>query len=119
MSKNFNQQRRFPRIPSENAVMVERLSGEWEGAFTKTNVVGLGGCSFTHGEPLGERSSLSLLISVHGRVITTKAHVVYENAKDDGTYLIGVEFEEISPLDRHVIEKLLEKEQAESLPDEG
>jgi len=108
MERTFTQTRRFPRVPSENTVMVERLGGEWEGAFSKTKVVGLGGCCFTHEKKMGLGSPLAVLISVQGRVIETKGSVVYENPTPDGRYEIGVEFQEITVEDRHIIEGLLE-----------
>lgn len=98
--------RRFPRIPSENAVLVKKLGPADMEGFAKTRVVGLGGCMFVSDEPLGVDAYLDLLISVRGRVVKTRGRVVYEIPREGDEVEVGVEFLEISPHDRDIIEEL-------------
>jgi len=98
--------RRFPRIPSENAVLVKKLGPEELEGFAKTRVVGMGGCMFISDEALGVDAYLDLLISVRGRVVKTRGRVVYEIPQGGDEVEVGVEFVQISPHDRDIIEEL-------------
>ena len=110
MSDDYATKRRFPRIPSENAVLVKKTGPEESEGFAKTQVVGGGGCMFLSDESIGVGSRVELLISVHGRVIRARARVVYEIPRDDGQREVGVEFTDIGADDRGVIEGLLSGE---------
>lgn len=98
--------RRFPRISSEHTVLVKKLGPEVTETFVKTRQVGLGGCMFINEAPLEAGTIIEMLISVNLRVVTALARVVYEIPNADGGSQIGVEFVEISPADREVIEGL-------------
>lgn len=98
--------RRFPRIPSQNAVLVRKLGQEAVEGFAKTKVVGLGGCMFVSDEQIGVDSYLDLLISVRGRVAKALGRVVYEIPKEQEEVEVGVEFVQIAPEDREIIEAL-------------
>jgi hypothetical protein len=98
--------RRYPRIPSENALLLKRRGGEEDEGFAKTRVVGLGGCMFVSGEALGVGTRLEILMSVRGRVAKTDGRVVYEVPRETRCFEVGVEFLGISPPDRHVLETL-------------
>jgi len=52
-------------------------------------------------------SIVEVLISVHLRVVRALVRVVYEIAKGDTEFEVGVEFVEISPADRQIIEAML------------
>lgn len=111
MPETFVQQRRFPRIPSENPVLVKRLDDDSVGSFSKTREVGLGGCMFVNDEALGPGTIVEMFISVQGRVIEAKSRIVYERPK--GTqFEMGVEFLEMDPVDRVVIEHLFAQDPA-------
>lgn len=101
-----NGQRKFPRIASHHSVLVQKLEGDVE-EFARTKTVGLGGCCFLSADPLGIGAVLNLLISVEHSVVQTKARVAYEMPADDGKYEVGVEFIEMRPVDRQVINRLL------------
>jgi hypothetical protein len=83
--------RRFPRVPSNYAVLVRRIGDEDVEAFGKTRTVGAGGCMFSHDGPLGDGSLLHLLIKVRGEVVGADARVAWER-QVDGRWEIGVEF---------------------------
>lgn len=106
MSQAFAPKRRFPRIPSENALLVRKLGPEAVEGFAKTQVVGLGGCMFVSDESIGVGSYLDLLISVRGRVVKALGRVVYETPKAESEVEVGVEFVKITPHDQQVIESL-------------
>ena len=102
--------RRYPRIPSENAVLVKLLGSEVSEGFAKTSSVGLGGCMFFNSESIGVGAYLDLLISVRGTVAKAMSKVVYEIPADEG-YQVGVEFIQISDADRRLLEILWTPEQ--------
>lgn len=104
------QRRRYPRIPSENAVLVTRVGPEEIEAFATTKVVGLGGCMFVSDKSLGEQTPLRLIISVGRRTIKTLGRVAYEVPRDDGRVEVGVEFLNLDPADHTVLEDLLRHE---------
>lgn len=104
MTAGNKNQRRFPRIPAEHAVLVKPLGLEADEAFAKTRVLGLGGCMFVQDEPLGEGAAIELLISIRGQVIKTTARVVYEQPHPGGGVEIGCEFLFVSDKDRQVLE---------------
>jgi hypothetical protein len=98
--------RRYARIRSENPVHVRRLSpGVLEG-IAKTRVVGLGGCMFVSGGPIGTHSAVELAINLRGRMVNAVGKVVYEIPKADGAWEVGVEFVSISEEDRRILEGL-------------
>ena len=107
MEEEYPRRRRFPRISSENTVLVKKLDGNAAEAFAKTQVVGLGGCMFVGDAPIGVGSIVELLVSVHLRVVRALVRVAYEIPKGERQVEIGVEFVEISPADRQVIEAML------------
>jgi len=100
-------QRRFPRIPSENAILVKKVGDEASESLAKTRVVGGGGCMFTHESSLGVGSTIELLISLPRRVLKARARVVYENAAKPHGMEVGVEFVAVSAEDRHLLDALL------------
>jgi hypothetical protein len=110
MPETYANQRRFPRIPSENPVFVKKLQDDTVGAFSKTREVGLGGCMFISDEAWGSGTLLNMFISVQGRVLEAKARVVYERPHGP-QFDMGVEFIEIDPVERVVLERLFEKPQ--------
>lgn len=107
MGDEYPRRRRFPRIASENTVLVKKLGGNAAEAFAKTRVVGLGGCMFVTDSPIGIGSIVELLISVNLRVVRALVRVAYEIPKGGTQVEVGVEFVEISSADRQVIDAML------------
>ncbi len=102
-----DESRRFPRVPSRNAVLVKETS-DGDEAFVPTRTLSLGGCSFLSREPIDAGEILELLISVEQRVVQARARVVYSRQAEDQRYEVGVEFGELDPGDREILNGLLE-----------
>jgi hypothetical protein len=99
--------RRFPRVPSEHAVLLRLLGGQPFEEFARTKVISPGGCMLVSRESLGYSTLMELLIAVKRRVIKTDARVAWEVRKDDSDYQVGIEFLRISPADRAFLESLV------------
>ena len=69
--------------------------------------MGFGGCRFASTEAFGMGSQLWLTILPKKNIVEALARVVYELPSEGKTFEIGVEFLEISPRDRKVLEQLL------------
>lgn len=100
------EQRRFPRIPSENTVLVKSAGDGAEEGFAKTTVMGLGGCSFVTDTPLQAEERVEVYIAVHGKVVVALGRVAWTAERPDGKREAGVEFLEITEEDRRVVEDL-------------
>ena len=108
-----DEQRRFPRIRTENPVHVRKIGDEGREECAKTSTLGLGGCMFIAAEPLGGEAIVDLLISVRPkRVIEARGRVVYEAPHETTpgvrAFEVGVEFLSISEPDRLALQELLE-----------
>lgn len=100
--------RRFPRIPSQIEVGVRRAEKHGSIPMVSTvNDMGLGGCRFASWESFGVGSQLWLTILPKKNIVEALARVVYERPTGGKGCEIGVEFLEISPRDRAVLEQLL------------
>jgi len=102
-------QRRFPRIPSENAVLVKKVGDDTSESLARTRVLGGGGCMFSHEGSLGVGSTVELLISLPLRVLKARGRVVYENSAKPHGVEVGVEFLSVSAEDRLALAELLAK----------
>ena len=108
-----DEQRRFPRIRTENPVHVRKIGDEGRDECAKTSTLGLGGCMFIAAEPLGGEAIVDLLISVRPkRVIEARGRVVYEAPHETApgvrAFEVGVEFLSISETDRLALVELFE-----------
>jgi hypothetical protein len=102
--------RRYPRVDAENVVLVKRLGKTPLEGFTKTRVLGLGGCMLLSDEPLGVAAELEVLLSFSGRVVQTRGRVVYENPRGPAAYEVGVEFLDIPRDDREFLHGVLPRD---------
>lgn len=98
--------RQFPRIPNDYALFVRKIDNGAQGVTSKTSQVGLGGCMFSSDLNLGVGATLYLVMLVGQEPVEAKARVVYELRRERGGYQIGVEFLEVAPRDRAVLEEL-------------
>ena len=104
----MNPQRRFPRVPSANTVLVAHVDGAAVDRFARTKSVGLGGCGFDYPEALPVGSIVELMIAVRPEAIKTLARVVYQHPSTDGDgFEVGVEFLALEPEHRRTLERLL------------
>jgi c-di-GMP-binding flagellar brake protein YcgR len=100
--------RRFPRVPSANTVLVAQVDGEEVDRFARTSSVGLGGCGFLYPEALAPGAIVELMIAVRPEAIKTLARVVYQRPAPDGDgYDVGVEFLALGPEHKRTLERLL------------
>ena len=100
-------QRRYPRVDADHVVLVKRLGPPPVEGFTRTRVMGLGGCMLVSDEPLGAESRLEVLLSFSGRVVSTRGRVAYEINAAPGVYEVGVEFLEVADDDREFLHRVL------------
>jgi len=108
MAKEPKNQRRFPRVPAETSVLV-RLAKEPEvGAFSRTKVLGLGGCLFSHERSIPPGTSVWVAIALRDRILEIPSRTVYANERPDGTFDIGVEFLLMSANDKVFLAELLQ-----------
>lgn len=98
--------RRYPRVPSENTILLKKLGPADVETFAKTKIVGLGGCMFISDESYGIGSYFDMLISVKNTVVKAMGKVVYEIPEPDGRLQIGCEFIHITDGDRKILEVL-------------
>ncbi len=100
--------RRYPRVPSFNAVMVRRLGDGPREDFAKLHSLGQGGCMFVSCEPFGVGSLLHLLIAFRRGTVGAGARVVYERCRGrDDRHEVGVEFTTLSEADRAMLTRVL------------
>jgi len=107
--------RRFPRVPINRPALVRLVEPDpylkpFED-FTRAQTLGAGGCMFVSPETLGFGSLAVLLISLGHKVVRADGKVVYEKPRRDGSLEVGVEFLNMSPEDRAVIQSLVAQEQ--------
>jgi len=107
--------RRFPRVSIDRPALVRLVEPDpylkpFED-FTRAQTLGAGGCMFVSPETLGFGSLAVLLISLGHKVVRADGKVVYEKPRRDGSLEVGVEFLNMSPEDRAVIQSLVAQEQ--------
>ena len=104
----MNPQRRFPRVPSANTVLVAHVDGAAVDRFARTKSVGLGGCGFDYPEALPVGSIVELMIAVRPEAIKTLARVVYQREAAHGAgFELGVEFLALAAEHRRTLEQLI------------
>lgn len=85
------QRRRFPRLASRHAVLVERLDESADERLATTRGVGLGGLAFVADRSYGAGAELRLRITVDHEVVSADGRVVWEREEGDA-WRVGVEF---------------------------
>jgi len=116
MSDEMQAKRRYPRVPSENVVLLQKLERGADEELVKTGVIGLGGCMVVSRTPLSPGSLVSLMISVTGQVIRTEARVVWEHKKGPREFHAGLEFLRLLPSDRELLNRLLDGPKGKTPP---
>jgi len=100
---NSTNRRRFPRIPTTNAVLVEMLGDAAGEDLARTRNLSVTGCLFTSPRGFPTGSVVQLRIKVDSDVVEPVARVVYVIPRDDNAYDIGAEFLFIRDRDREAI----------------
>ena len=108
MLQSISLKRRYPRLSYVTPMLVKRVGAPSSGEeqITRTQVLGLGGCMFHSGRALGVNSMLAVLITVGGRVLRAKARVAWERRVREEIE-VGVEFLNLDPLDRALLESVV------------
>jgi hypothetical protein len=110
MAEGEKDQRRYPRIPAEHAILVKRIGeDEEEEGLAKTQIVGLGGCMFVHEQPLELGAVIEMLLNVHSEVIRATARVTWVRPHAPKGVEVGVEFLFISDAHKNVLQRLFPK----------
>ena len=99
--------RRFPRVPSQQPVLVKLRRATDPGEVNHLVTVSLGGCMFLFDRPLRPNAPLELAILVGRRIAHAGARVVYQSRRRDGLYETGAEFTETAPRDLEVLGLLI------------
>ncbi len=110
MHMTYRRKRRYPRVPVDRPALVRVLDPEpfqrpFED-FTRTRVLGSGGCMFVSPEPVGFGSLMELLIALGERVVRADSRVVYE-IEHGSEHEVGVEFLRMSPADRAYVQSVV------------
>jgi hypothetical protein len=95
--------RRFPRIPTTNAVLVELLGDAVGEDLARTRNLSVSGCLFTSSRGFPTGAVIQMLIKIKDVVVEPVARVVYVIPRDGGSYDVGAEFLVIRDDDRDAL----------------
>lgn len=84
--------RQFPRIPTENVVLIHRMGPEEQREMATARQMGPGGLMINSIESLEVDSYLRLMLTIDHEVIEAIGRVVWEKPGKDGGYDVGVAF---------------------------
>lgn len=104
------EKRRYPRIRSENPVLVTKLNPADLVGFAKLEDLGLGGCTFRHKEFFGAGTPVEVVISGGDRLVKAYGHVVRERRIPGEGVEVAVQFSDISPAGLEAMAGLFETE---------
>ena len=103
--------RRFPRARVDRPVLVSLIEPdpyrEKIDQFTRTRMLGAGGCMFESTTALGFGSLAQVVIALGERTIKADARVAWESTRGEDRHEIGLEFLRISREDRASIADLV------------
>jgi len=102
------EKRRFPRMASQILVRITPLDRDHGGDLSSTRTIGLGGCLVVHDRPLGPGTPLRLVFCLGDSVLEARGQTVYEIPRKDGCFDLGIEFLELTPEDRSLLEQFFE-----------
>ncbi len=109
MSPSPPSRRRFPRIPSDNLVLINTVGGAEAEQLARTRNVSLGGCMVSVRQRLGVGTMVQVLIKVDDQVVDSLGRVVYERPRRSGDNDVGIEFLYLSDPDQRRLRALLER----------
>ncbi len=117
MPTAYATKRRYPRKPLREAALVRCDRVPVAEGFTKTRVVGPGGCGFESDEPLGVGRFVELVLRLDRHTIRALGRIVYERSLEPGRYEVGVEFLRIPEEHRAAIRELFPGEAPATVPE--
>jgi len=117
VSTVYPTKRRYPRRPIRGAALVRCDRVPVAEGFTRTRVVGLGGCGFESDELLGVGRFVELVLRLERHTIRALGRIVYERPLEPGRYEVGVEFLRIPEEHRAAIRELFPEEAAPAEPE--
>ena len=113
MSPARPEQRKYPRVRAEIPVHLKQLvPGDLEGP-AKTSQVSLGGCAVLVVEPVGEGSTVELMLDLKGEFITVVGEVVYERILPEGAFETGIRFMRVAPEHEALLKSVVEGEEGQ------
>jgi hypothetical protein len=84
--------RQFPRIPTENVVLIHRMGPEEQREMATARQMGPGGLMINSIESLGVDSYLRLMLTIDHEVVEAVGRVVWEKPGKEGGFDVGVAF---------------------------
>jgi len=112
MPRSHPDRRRFPRFPSDNAVLLKKIGSGGPEVPARTLEVSAGGCKLMHEASIGVGSSVELVIAAGDRQVRALGRVLYEVPLRSSRFQVGVEFLRVAPEDREALETLLSQRMA-------
>lgn len=108
---NLRVKRRFPRARVDRPVLISLIEPDPYrdklDQFTRTRMIGAGGCSFASPVSLGFGSLAEVVIALGERTVKADARVAWETDRGADGHDVGLEFLRISRQDRASIEALV------------
>ena len=84
--------RQFPRIPTENVVLIHRMGPEEQREMATARQLGPGGLMVNSIDSLGVDSYLRLMLTIDHEIVEAIGRVVWEKPGKDGGFDVGVAF---------------------------
>lgn len=84
--------RQYPRVPTENVVLIHRIGPAEQKEMATARQIGLGGLMISSVDSLGVDAYLRLAITIDNEVVEATGRVVWEKPAEDGSFDVGVAF---------------------------
>lgn len=118
---NLRAKRRFPRARLDRPALISLIEPDpyrdKVDQFTRTRVIGAGGCSFASQVSFGFGALTEVVIALGDHTVKADARVAWESERGADGHHVGLEFLRISQQDRASIEALIAE--AASRPSNG
>ncbi|MBZ5587135.1 MAG: PilZ domain-containing protein [Acidobacteriia bacterium] len=107
MPRSQPERRRFPRFPSDHALLLKKVGDDGLAAPARTLELSAGGCKLVHDTSIGVGSNVELVISAGDRSIRALGRVIYELPLRSARFQVGVEFLRVAAEDHEALAALL------------
>lgn len=98
VANNFKERRKFPRIRALHLISYMEMSGETQKspiAMARTLNISAGGTKLEVYEDLHSNALVEIDIAVKESVFSIRGRVKYSQSFSNGSYLVGIEFDDI------------------------